>query len=306
MMTKLWRKGFSFLGVFFCLNAMRCQPLSIEGMPASGPWAFDGQLIVSADGTSTPVCYRWEGPNNFTAQTADIRGLAAGNYCVTVTTTNQKRHILCKYLTYVCPDTPFGIQVKQPTPGKANGALVLQLPLEKPVDLDIKWSTGDTAKLLKNLNEGYYALTITNSNGCTYYPGIHLFETEPEEAKIAYMLGKPPTKKSIEVVHSGVKPAASFGAVRKLAITALYPNPFQDQLFVELEHNKNTWITLVLQDCYHRHVYKDLRFATTGKNRFKLQLPAQLPKGLYILCITDQTDITQYQKIIHLPRSAIP
>lgn len=301
------RKVFSFLGVFFCLNASRCQTLRMESIPTSGPWASDGQLILFTDTKAPPIDYSWEGPNGFTAHdTTLIKGLVAGTYCVTVTVANSQKHILCKYLTYSCPDIPIGIQIQQPTPGAMDGSLALQLPPEGKAVFYQKWNTGDTNRVLRSLDEGYYHLTIIDNYGCNYFPGIHLFEKEIKAAKIENTYRIPPTTALAKVVHSGVRPATSFGAVRELVITALYPNPFRNQLFVEIFHPENTWITIELQDSYHRLVYKDLRYALVGENRFKLQYPDNMPGGLYILSITDNMGHAQYQKLIHLPRSAIP
>lgn len=306
MIIQLLRKVISFPGVFLCLNSMCCQHISVQVVPASGPLALDGQITICSEDRSDSIGYQWEGPNFFAAHNAHINGLAPGLYCVTVIKPNQKDHYSCKYLPYVCPDIPFGIQVKQPTPGNADGALLLQLPKEKQTNFGIKWNIGDTTKILNNLKKGYYHLTITNNAGCSYYPGIHLLETAIEKTKTVNQFRAPPTKKLIEVVHLGVRPATSFGAVRKLAITALYPNPLQEQHIVEIESPECSWITMVLRDGYRRHVFQDLRFASTGNNRFRVHFPVQLPKGLYILSVTDNTGSTQYQKIIHLPRSAIP
>lgn len=300
MTTKLFGKGITFLGAVICLNVLQGQNIQLEAIPASGPKAFDGQLKLLTDLDIPPDGYLWQGPNGCRAQTAEISGLGVGTYCVTITEANSKQQTLCKYLGYQCPDPGFGIQIQQPTPGAANGKLTLHLPLEGEMPYLCQWNTSDTGKIISNLLAGFYQLTITDTNNCAYYPGIQLFEMKTEDAKLENLFSKCSGSDSSQAMILEVRPATSFGAVRELAVTALYPNP--NQIFLEIYSWYNAWVSITIHDCYQRLVFKDLRFAREGNNRFVLPCLQQLPQGLFIIGITNCHGRANYKKLLHMPQ----
>lgn len=307
MLTKILGKGIPFLGILYGLNLMYYPSFQMEGVPASGPLARDGMITVYPEFGKPPYRFCWEGPASFKASTPHIAQLAPGTYCVTVTDVRGKSHVRCKYLSYLCPEVPFGLAIKQPIPGEANGSLELKLPQRSNNYYSWCWNTGDTCRILKNLSAGYYQLTIKDSVGCSYFPGIHLFEEDTKEANLENLFNQPLSKKNEEeVVHSEVRSAELFGAVRELTLTALYSNCSTKQFVINLESPFASWITIVLHDSYYRPVLKDLRFVHPGNNMLKIEFPESLPSGVYIINLTNNEGMVQYKKLIHLPQRTLP
>src|SRR5690606_29164736 len=59
-----------------------------SALPASCDLSTNGSIQVSATGGTSPYTYSWTGPDGFGANTANINGLAAGIYHLTLTDAN--------------------------------------------------------------------------------------------------------------------------------------------------------------------------------------------------------------------------
>ncbi|NVK28166.1 MAG: gliding motility-associated C-terminal domain-containing protein [Flavobacteriia bacterium] len=123
-----------------------------------------GSAQASATGGVSPYTYSWSNG----ATTANITGLVAGTYSVTVTDANG------------CTDTS-SVTITQPA-----SALAVTLLSSQDVDCfgnttgsaeidivggtspySISWSHGATTAIINNLAAGSYTATVTDANGCT-------------------------------------------------------------------------------------------------------------------------------------------
>jgi len=122
----------------------------------------NGTIDLTTTGTATPFNYLWSNG----AITADISGLAAGTYTLTVTDAN------------LCSKT-ISTTITQPTDlilnwtvnnvscfGGSNGAVNLTPSGGSPV-YTYSWSNTATTQDLSNLPVGIYTVTVTDSNNCT-------------------------------------------------------------------------------------------------------------------------------------------
>jgi len=121
----------------------------------------DGQATVSVTGGITPYSYNWS--NGGTNDTIDSLGV--GTYSVTVTDSNQCTKIASVSIQQPSPlaitfstystecDTPTGGVAADVTGG--NGSY------------SFNWSSGETMDSIAGKAAGNYALTVTDSTGCT-------------------------------------------------------------------------------------------------------------------------------------------
>lgn len=136
----------------------------------------DGAIDLILDGGEPSFTYNWTGPNGFTANTQDLFGIEAGEYCVDVTDGNDCVASQCITLTepdaFVINFTPFvypnGFNLS------CNGAD------DGSIDSEISGGTGTynyqwsgpnnftaNSEDITSLEAGNYCLTITDENNCS-------------------------------------------------------------------------------------------------------------------------------------------
>lgn len=147
-------------------------PIDVQAdvSPISCSGDSDGAIVISVNGGTPEYSYFWTGPDGFTANTADISGLAAGEYNLTVTDSND-----C--FTELTIDLPDALPVEL----SADIADITCLGVfDGVIDLTV---TGGTAPYtyawtgpsgftssdedISGVNLGNYAVVVTDSLGCT-------------------------------------------------------------------------------------------------------------------------------------------
>lgn len=124
--------------------------------------ANDGAASVVATGGTQPYSYAWSNGRN----TAQITGLAAGNYTVTVTdanfctTTSSITITQPNQLTAIVSST--NILCHGENSGSANVTI-----LGGTSPYSYSWSNGATTASIANLTAGTYTLTVTDAKECT-------------------------------------------------------------------------------------------------------------------------------------------
>ncbi len=146
----------------------------------SGP--ADGEITLQVQGGTPTYTYAWTGPNGFTASTADISGLEAGTYSLTITDSNN-----CTFTADYDLTQPEEILVDgtitEPSCNVASGALT------GAIDITASGGTGSytyswddeassSTEDLANLGSGSFTVVVTDQNGCTGTATFVL--TEPE------------------------------------------------------------------------------------------------------------------------------
>ncbi|MBK8554299.1 MAG: SprB repeat-containing protein [Lewinellaceae bacterium] len=147
--------------------------------------APDGSVTAIPYGGTPPYSYSWSVPPGGT--TAQITGLGAGVYTVTVTDAAGCTAVGSGEVI----NTDEGIWLMMtPTDITCYGAMdgMLEVgPMSGTAPYSYLWSTGDTTKKINNLGPGTYGVTVTDANGCTgeitgtviQPPNIIIFLTSP-------------------------------------------------------------------------------------------------------------------------------
>lgn len=123
----------------------------------------DGTITSNVSGGTTAYTYAW----STGATSADLTGLSAGSYTLTVTDANSCQTI--ETFTVAEPAQPLsvtGFTESLPTCfGGADGTLQVNVT-GGTAAYTYLWSTGATTATITGLSSGAYAVTITDANGC--------------------------------------------------------------------------------------------------------------------------------------------
>ncbi|MFH2095877.1 MAG: T9SS type A sorting domain-containing protein [Bacteroidota bacterium] len=139
----------------------------------SGYGVADGSANALVNGGTPPYSYIW----STTATTSMINGLQEGLYCVTVTDNNGCTLADCDSV-YCSLDTMCNIHViayvtHESSTGAADGAINISVLWGGTPPYTFLWSNAATTEDINGLSEGYYTVTIMDSDTCvsteTYY-----------------------------------------------------------------------------------------------------------------------------------------
>jgi len=136
----------------------------------------DGGIESTVTGGTPPYAYSWIGPNGFTAVTADITGLMAGSYVLTVTDANGCAVFVTIGL-YAPPPLVASLTLSGfangdniSCNGAANGSIQID-PSGGSSPFTVAWSGpgGFTADdwQITGLDAGSYSAVVTDINGCS-------------------------------------------------------------------------------------------------------------------------------------------
>ncbi|HMQ75389.1 MAG TPA: choice-of-anchor L domain-containing protein [Flavobacteriales bacterium] len=137
--------------------------------------ANNGAVDITTTGGTAPYTHDWTGPGGFTAATADISGLAAGVYQLTVTDANgcvgtSSWNVNQPGLFSVngaATTYPGGAHVS--CPGAADGSIAMTVSGATP-PYTFAWTGPNgftsTAEDISGLSTGTYTFTVTDDNGC--------------------------------------------------------------------------------------------------------------------------------------------
>ena len=123
--------------------------------------------VVIVGGT-TPYAYSWVGPNNFTANTANLSNLCAGTYNGTVTDANGCTYTPPVALTITQPDallvtlTP---TAASSSVGATDGSVASLVSGGVPA-YTYSWSNTTATANLTGVAAGTYTVSVTDTNGC--------------------------------------------------------------------------------------------------------------------------------------------
>ncbi len=161
--------------------------------------AADGSITTTIAGGTLPYTILWNGPNGFSANTADITDLQAGGYQLIVTDANGCTNALT---TIVSQPAPIVVQLQSvtwngdhhiPCFGDAAGAVSAGITGGIP-GYDLEWNGPNgftsTDEALNGMSSGVYTLIVTDSNGCSAVNSITL--TEPAPLDVSAMISDLP------------------------------------------------------------------------------------------------------------------
>ncbi|MCC7466874.1 MAG: T9SS type A sorting domain-containing protein, partial [Saprospiraceae bacterium] len=223
----------------------------------------NGMLSVMATGGTAPYSYRWS--NN--ATTADISGLAAGDYSATITDALDCELVLTATLDNPSAITAVPTGIAPPHPGMSDGAIYVDASGGTGA-LNFQWLRNSvpfaSSEDLSGAPAGDYTLVITDGNGCTATYDFTLTET----------VG------GINVQHE--------------YFTEVFPNPASDKAWLAVSFPKPQSLHLSLWDAAGRALQ-----TWTVKNVTEQNIPLELknlPNGSYQLRI--QTDAGTFKETV--------
>ena len=168
-----------------CASNVCTQEIALTPMPPTCFGDNDGAIHTTVTGGTGPFLFSW---SNSTF-TANIAGLSAGTYTLTVVDANGCESGVSQ--TLVQPDSVRIVEdeVVYPTQGKSNGAINVTVFGGVP-PYQYTWlvngnpySTG--AADLSSLRKGFYLLTVVDSNGCQGVLAVNLPETVGTKFRVA-------------------------------------------------------------------------------------------------------------------------
>lgn len=128
----------------------------------------NGSISVTASGGTPPYTYAWTGPNNFTSTNEDISNLVAGTYKLTVKdAANGTKTSTDIVLTAPAAISVSGTKKDVTSSSASDGAITLNTVSGGTAPYTYRWSDGVTSKDRTSISSGNYAVTVTDSKGCT-------------------------------------------------------------------------------------------------------------------------------------------
>lgn len=142
----------------------------------------NGEIQTTVFGGSLPYTYSWTGPNGFTGSTENLTGLAAGEYCITVTDNSGCTGDTCIVLSEPNPLT-VGFSVTDAScAGGSDGSLSAAISGGIPT-YSATWSGpggfSGTGTELSGLSSGQYCVTVEDFSGCVLTECVEVNQPDP-------------------------------------------------------------------------------------------------------------------------------
>jgi hypothetical protein len=165
--------------------------------------AMDGNINAMVSGGTSPYSLEW---SNGIIDTTEINFLSNGEYCLTVTDSNNCTTVACVTLENNECNLSIEIEVLQPLQcfGDSTGVIAVNIT-GNTGPVNILWNSGDMQEVLANLVEGMYTVIVTDSLGCTSNAQLQL--DQPTKLTIEFNAEKPSTPTSndgtLSIIASG-------------------------------------------------------------------------------------------------------
>ena len=147
------------------INAQFLPGVQPGGTNISCAGQTDGSLQTLITGGVPGLSYLWNGPGGYTSTSADLTGLAAGQYCLTVTDTNGCSLQQC--ITLTAPDSLNASATSSPADCGLSVGSASATVAGGSAPFAYLWSNGQTTADMSGVATGTYAVTVTDANGCS-------------------------------------------------------------------------------------------------------------------------------------------
>lgn len=155
-----------------CFNLAEPAPLQLSLIAAQFEGGFEigcsgdgsGAINAVASGGSSPYDFAWIGPNGFSSGSPNIEGLMAGEYCLTLTDTNN-----CQVIQCILLEEPIPLSVNPliglPDCGEGEPASINLQTGGGTQPYTYNWSNGASTEEVSVL-AGQYSVIVSDANGC--------------------------------------------------------------------------------------------------------------------------------------------
>ncbi|MFN8299670.1 MAG: choice-of-anchor L domain-containing protein [Chitinophagales bacterium] len=149
-------------GATFTISQPAALQVSLIALNASCNGGTNGSIDLTANGGTAPMSYLWSN----SATTEDVNGLGAGNYTVAVTDAHG-----CVTNGNATITAPAAIAIAETHTmpncnGGNNGTITITVTGGTPT-YTYNWSNGGATQNSSNLVAGSYAVTVTDTKGCS-------------------------------------------------------------------------------------------------------------------------------------------
>jgi len=176
--------------------------LRLRLTPNDGLCGADAVINSRTTGGSLPYSYRWSNGNT----TANIEGMNAGEYTLTVTDDNGCTINQAATVALSPAVTAEVIKQDVSCAGAADGAFTVEVKTGV-APYTYSWSNGDATDVLRDLSPGDYVLQVTDDEGCSFIASYKI--QEPEAMGVAFNTTMP----SSNTAGDGVIVATANGGV---------------------------------------------------------------------------------------------
>ncbi len=133
----------------------------------------DGKITIAVNGGQSPYTYIWSNGDN----TSQITDLQAGVYSVTVTDANGCSVVdSAQVMPFVDMQAAFSINNET---CEGNDGVITAIVTGGTPPYSYVWANGDSTNQADSLAPGYYAVTITDHNGCQFVDSAQVLAYEP-------------------------------------------------------------------------------------------------------------------------------
>ncbi len=223
----------------------------------------NGSISVNAEGGIGTKTILWTGPNGFTSTNFSINALSAGTYTMLVT--DEANHTLTQSFVITEPIVlAMTSNITNASAGQNNGAIDLTVS-GGTSPYTYLWSNNATTEDISGLAAGNYTVSITDTNQCTKVETFAVSTTKTNE-----------TDNNL--------------------IYKLYPNPTNDNIFVELNSEELAGSEIKVTDVTGKVI---LNHRITNKDR-KIELNLRnYNSGVYMMKLENNKN-TIVRKIVKL------
>jgi hypothetical protein len=281
-------------------NAFRAVPtydqtdFSITSISINRGWCNDSPPSVSIElSNTTSKTFKWSngGPNNLGQFTTP------GLYTVSIT--NASNSSACGVIADVLiEDLKPALKYVSTSSaaGAAQGAITLSL-VNIPAPASFSWSNGRTTQNISGLNPGSYCVTVSfvdefgsncSKNACITVP------TTPTGSNLQ---GDLPADLSAHQA-SGTNNGKAQQEVKTSFVSRVFPNPFQNQVSLEIEATIEQPYQIVLYNALGQVLKRQSLEGVVGLNR--MELFPEGGRGLLYIEITDPVGNRVNHKVIRM------
>lgn len=135
-----------------------------------------------------------------------------------------------------------------------------------------------------------------NCSSCVYSPSDELFfmgnSTNTIDSDISTNMNSLTMRDIQKIFHNE-------GWSKALLITKVYPNPFKEIFYLEIENQEAEFLEINLFSTTGKHILNKNSYVTKGKNVIFIDVDKSLPSGVYYLKVNDQDGNIHTHKIVH-------